>query len=508
MPAPPLLREEPGRESDDAEAALEEEEEGGSQLGGVRRREGVRVARLLRRYAAPVTLAFALAAALGVACSRGGASSAGPAPASRAEAVELAEAPERRAIDGDEREILVTESDYSAPSESGSGDGQSEDAGSSDAEDMSQYYDCGVALDSWKESWPDEKKEFCCASEGKGCDGQDHITEVGIDGEFDMDDDHDDGPNYAAMDIPKNAWGTGWESLLINNILKPKDCARICVSNARCKSWAWKDEKGGICRLRHDAKLVGTKRTEGSSGIQEVGGMVTHSKTTTTTTATKTTTVSTTTTHVKGTSMFCWAVARPDTFEVYLLGMQRRKHTGLFECDWYSVYSNKLLPISPTFNSTLIDVDLNSKIGGEFNSPLNIDIFLTAWQKVFEEGAYEKYHWTVKVDVDAVFLPQRLRYVLLQHPDTHPRGLYFVNCKYGLHGPIEVLSRKAVGSLRGGWKVCKNSFAKMCKGSCQWGEDMFLDQCLKRVLKIERRTELTLLMEEHCNEGEIGRAHV
>jgi len=127
---------------------------------------------------------------------------------------------------------------------------------------------------------------------------------------------------------------------------------------------------------------------------------------------------------------------------------------------------------------------------------------MTAWEKVFEEAAWERFDWTVKVDVDTVFLPQRLRYVLLSHPDTHPRGMYLVNCRYGLHGSIEVFSRKAVREWSSGWEVCRDQFKKMCNGPCKWGEDMFIDQCMKRVLKIERRTELSLLMEDHCNGGQ------
>jgi len=200
--------------------------------------------------------------------------------------------------------------------------------------------------------------------------------------------------------------------------------------------------------------------------------------------------------------MYCWMVARAGTFEVYLLGFQHRVHTSVFECDSYSVFSSEQIPVAPGFETTLLGVDQKCDVGGDFDTPLNIDVFLAAWQKVFEERRYLAFDWTVKVDVDAVFLPQRLRYVLLQHTDSHPRGIYFVNCLYGLRGPIEVFSRRAVRQLSVDWQVCRDQIEEMCKGPCPWGEDMFIDQCLKRVLKIERRIELTLLMEEHCNSGE------
>jgi hypothetical protein len=72
----------------------------------------------------------------------------------------------------------------------------------------------------------------------------------------------------------------------------------------------------------------------------------------------------------------------------------------------------------------------------------------------------------------------RLRVALAFHHDEEG-GVYFNNCKFGLHGPIEVFSQKAVDVWQGGRQRCVHHFEKLCSGPCLWGEDMFIDQCLQ-----------------------------
>merc|ERR1712194_954206 len=85
-----------------------------------------------------------------------------------------------------------------------------------------------------------------------------------------------------------------------------------------------------------------------------------------------------------------------------------------------------------------VDSDLKCEKGGEFDTALNTDIFFEVWKKVVTGSNYANYDWTVKADPDAVFFPGHLKSVLLQ----------------------------------------------LCAGDCQWGEDMFTDQCLNTVLGV------------------------
>jgi len=49
-----------------------------------------------------------------------------------------------------------------------------------------------------------------------------------------------------------------------------------------------------------------------------------------------------------------------------------------------------------------------------------------------------------------------------------------------------------------GWPDCKKTFEAKCGGDCFWGEDLFLDQCLDKVLGVKRDNDFRQLLEDHC----------
>jgi len=206
-------------------------------------------------------------------------------------------------------------------------------------------------------------------------------------------------------------------------------------------------------------------------------------------------TVSTMQQYMPGT-LFCFALMMPHSYEQELLEDQESRGTGLFDCDNWMVYSNEAIPIGLK-TSSVIDSDLKCEKGGEFGTALNTDIFIVLWTKVVEDALYLEHNWTVKVDPDAVFFPLRLRMLLTTHTEVE-RGVYINNCKYGLHGPLEVLSRNAVTVWSKGWPDCKKTFETKCGGDCFWGEDLFLDQCLDKVLGVKRDNDFRQLLEDHC----------
>jgi len=77
--------------------------------------------------------------------------------------------------------------------------------------------------------------------------------------------------------------------------------------------------------------------------------------------------------------------------------------------------------------------------------------------------------------------------------DLPDSAVYLNNCKWGLHGPIEVLSRRAVATFAAGLPRCIELL------SHPWGEDKFLDQCLQ-LLGVNRDNEYSLLSETACGE--------
>lgn len=195
-------------------------------------------------------------------------------------------------------------------------------------------------------------------------------------------------------------------------------------------------------------------------------------------------------------SLFCFALMVPFGYEAGLLGMQYHKGTSLFACDEYAVYSNTSMAVGLGFKISVVNISLQCERGGEFQSLLNLEVFRAVWARVVGDGQFEAHEWTVKVDADTVFFPQRLRQVLQEH-HAGP-GVYLNNCKFGMHGPLEVLSRAAVQALGEGWDRCDAHFREVCLGPCWWGEDLFVDQCLSEVLGVRREYEGRLLSDDHC----------
>eukprot|EP00913_Durusdinium_trenchii_P002730 g2526.t1 len=51
-------------------------------------------------------------------------------------------------------------------------------------------------------------------------------------------------------------------------------------------------------------------------------------------------------------------------------------------------------------------------------------------------------------------------------------AVYINNCQWGLHGPIEVFSRRCIATYIAGLPICSNLLYHA------WGEDIFVDQCM------------------------------
>jgi hypothetical protein len=196
-----------------------------------------------------------------------------------------------------------------------------------------------------------------------------------------------------------------------------------------------------------------------------------------------------------GQTLYCFALVVPRTYEVSLLRMQLTKGVGLYDCDGYAVYSNETVELNPDspvpVTSRVVEGSLQCPVGGKFNTVLNSGIFARTWKQVMSDSQYLKFDWTVKVDADAVFLPQRLRERLRLRKAHSADRVYFNNCKDGLHGPVEIISRA-------GMKVYSKSVGR-CISKLTWefdeyGEDVFLRHCLG-LLQVNRVDDFALLAE-------------
>merc|ERR1711884_146026 len=138
---------------------------------------------------------------------------------------------------------------------------------------------------------------------------------------------------------------------------------------------------------------------------------------------------------------------RPCGYEVNLLKAQLSKGAGIVACEEYRVFSSGAsIPLADgidtiSFPSVAVGISADGTSG-------NSGLFKNVWEAVKTDGRWLHHDWTVKVDPDAVFLPDRLRGHVRGHTGE---SVYFRNCNQVpgssfpmMYGALEALSRTAV----------------------------------------------------------------
>merc|ERR1712117_841702 len=107
-----------------------------------------------------------------------------------------------------------------------------------------------------------------------------------------------------------------------------------------------------------------------------------------------------------GQSLYCFSVYTENTgnetlvsHEFELLNIVAARGAGIFSCEQWDVFGD--------FHQ------LKRKDSGTW---VNWGIFYQAWVKIRDIGKWQAADWTIKVDADAVFVPQRLRTWLSSKP--------------------------------------------------------------------------------------------
>merc|ERR1712066_741850 len=137
----------------------------------------------------------------------------------------------------------------------------------------------------------------------------------------------------------------------------------------------------------------------------------------------------------------------------------------------------------------------------------NSDLFMKAWQKVKEEGAYKHADWVIKTDPDTVFVSDRLRARLGGPVHARTHSTFFANCAarddvqakehpHFMYGPLEVFSQAAIDTLFTGMESCKTEVGL--------GKDMFeeryITHCLEVLgVKMNVYMDLHLLQDPRCD---------
>jgi len=130
----------------------------------------------------------------------------------------------------------------------------------------------------------------------------------------------------------------------------------------------------------------------------------------------------------KGTHLYCIVGYLPGSAEEGLLNAIRGAQGSIFRCDGHDIFQTSSVKFVH---------------GGSWNSFVNTDVFVTMWKQVRDNGNYRHYDWTVKVDPDTVFMPDRLRWHLAQQRVPADMPVYIKNA-HGVEeflGAIEVVSK-------------------------------------------------------------------
>jgi len=270
----------------------------------------------------------------------------------------------------------------------------------------------------------------------------------------------------------------------IPNVPSEAECIRHCVDNSACMAWTF-GQAPGIAGFSNVCLLKALKQEDLPPPMGPRPGAVSGALPC----------------HMEGegilVSLFCFTMARESTNDHRMLQLQHREQVGCFACDSLSLYSNKTFEVAPGVWTIPIQGSLESRSGGEAGLPLSFEFAMRIWTDVARSGIYKDHDWTVKVAIDALFLPQRLRSILPHHRQEN-RGVYLNNCRFNLRGAIEVMSRIAADAWVQGVSACFQWSAEHCSGDCGWGDDVFLDQCMKQVLGARRDDEWRLLLEDDC----------
>jgi len=176
-----------------------------------------------------------------------------------------------------------------------------------------------------------------------------------------------------------------------------------------------------------------------------------------------------------------------------LLRTQLFLKASIFGCEAWKVYSDVETWLSPAGDGTsAINTVKIDDVNGDFHFAkrkktgtwINSNMFIQTWKKINQDGLWASKDWTVKVDVDAVFLPSRLR-TYVEKLEVTDNGIYLESCKYvnfGFFGSLEVLSHDAAATYMAKLDDCTAALnykgSEKISGNEPWGEDLFAQRCM------------------------------
>jgi len=341
-------------------------------------------------------------------------------------------------------------------------------------------FDCVAGFSNWKAGWSEAKKTWCCQNGGKGCPTSADVAPAGAcakPGEdcstsqcciYDGHQCYQKDATYAtckiSCDVVDEADGSAWSCAELGQRKKfeagcswaGKDCSKThhcCGAGFQCikKDATWtactQTVKHTTWVTQHipipagwDGAILGGGNEEHQVGPVGAGGKV------------------------AGFTMYCFVAILPGSYEEALDAIAKKNKVGIYACEAHgNFHSSKTNAAGwDTGEATLV----------------NTDVFVKVWKDVEADGTFRKYDWTVKVDADCVFLPDRLKSHLTALAPPAYTPLYVKNNAMdpglgnnGFLGAIEVFSRDGIQKYMDNADDCHAALGSNA------GEDGFMKGC-------------------------------
>jgi hypothetical protein len=193
-------------------------------------------------------------------------------------------------------------------------------------------------------------------------------------------------------------------------------------------------------------------------------------------------------------------VLRVTGYEPVLMRKQFDAGAGIFACDGYDIVGDGVTDIG---DATTLDIG-KTKVGtSQDGTAANTKLFQKAWGAIIGKGDYKYFDWIVKVDPDAVLMPDRLRLHMEPHTNTgdHEDRLFVVNCNAWpespnfpmMYGSLEIFSRNSILAYETrGQERCVDYLNWEL-----WGEDFYMTRCMDQ-LDVGRISDFTVIGDNTC----------
>ena len=168
--------------------------------------------------------------------------------------------------------------------------------------------------------------------------------------------------------------------------------------------------------------------------------------------------------------IFCFIVVTPGEVPAMRQILDVGGTDAFAGCDHWRIYSNRSHiptisdhPLCHACVEKAMSGSMKVERGDDWNSVLNAPVFWQVWSHILASGVYRSYGWTIKTEVDVVFLAHRLRTYLKEFPGTHwwesAVGAFRAHSYWDypyVQGPLQILTNRAMQMMAdGGYGSCR-----------------------------------------------------